>query len=68
MNTKDAEGKASWFSYELASAYSSLGRTKLTELVTTGSIPAARVGRRVLISRTGLDEYLQNNKYVERGR
>src|SRR5215207_820472 len=56
------------FTQSSATAYSSLGRTKLTELVTSGSVPAARVGRRVLISRSGLDEYLRSNSYVEAGR
>jgi len=65
MGTKSTGVAAGWLSYELAMAYSSLGRTKLTELVTSGAVPAARVGRRVLISRSGLDEYLRRNGYYE---
>jgi len=45
--------------------YTGLGRTLLTKLVTTGELPAARVGRRVLISREGLDRYLEGQSYAE---
>ncbi len=54
-----------WFSYKQASAYAGgLGRTTLTALVTSGAIPAAKVRKRVLISRAGLDEYLARHSYV----
>lgn len=54
-----------WLSYREAGEYTGLGRTLLTELVTTGKIPAARVGRRVLISREGLDQFLESRSYAE---
>ncbi len=54
-----------WLSYVEAMEYTGLGRTLLTKLVTTSEIPAARVGRRVLISRAGLDEYLRRHSYAE---
>jgi len=53
-----------WFSYREASAWSGLGRTTLTTLVTSGQIPAAKIGKAVRISRTGLDEYMRNNLYA----
>jgi excisionase family DNA binding protein len=56
-----------YFSYSEAMQYCGLGRTLLTQLVTSGSIPASRVNRRVLISRAGLDEFLRSNKYAEIG-
>jgi excisionase family DNA binding protein len=64
--TKNAETPTgAWFSYRQASAYSGLGRTKLTELVTSGAIPAAKIGKAVRINRAGLDEYMRRNAYVE---
>jgi excisionase family DNA binding protein len=66
METKNAEATTgAWLSYRSASAYANLGRTKLTDLVTSGQIPAAKVGKAVRISKVGLDEYMQRNAYVE---
>jgi excisionase family DNA binding protein len=53
-----------WFTYKQASAYCGLGRTTLTALVTSGALPAARVGKAVRISRAGLDEYLRRSAYA----
>ena len=53
-----------WFSYREAQAYASLGRTTLTSLVTSGAIPAAKVGKAVRISKAGLDDYLRKNLYA----
>jgi excisionase family DNA binding protein len=66
VETKMVEVEREWYSYSLASAYSGLGRTKLTELVTSGQIPAAKIGKAVRISRAGLDEYMRKNLYAER--
>ena len=54
-----------WLTYKQASTYCSLGRTTLTFLVTSGAIPAAKVGKAVRISKVGLDEYMRSNAYVE---
>jgi excisionase family DNA binding protein len=54
-----------WLSYRGASDYCGLGRTTLTTLVTSGAIPAARVGRAVRISKAGLDEYMRRNAYTD---
>ena len=65
METKNAEAPTgAWLSYKQASTWSGLGRTKLTELVTSGQIPAAKIGKAVRISRAGLDEYMRNNLYA----
>jgi excisionase family DNA binding protein len=64
--TKNTEAPAgAWLSYGGASAYCGLGRTTLTALVTSGAIPAAKVGKAVRISKVGLDDYMQRNAYVE---
>ena len=62
-NTEAPTGE--WLTYKMASARCSLGRTTLTSLVTSGAIPAAKVGKAVRISKVGLDEYMQRNAYVE---
>jgi len=54
-----------WISYPEAMEYTGLGRTLLTQLVTSGEVRAAKVGTRVLISRDGLDAYLERSSYVE---
>ena len=56
--------EAAWITYSEAQVYAGLGRTKLWELVSTGEVEAARVGRAVRISRRSLDEYMKRNRYV----
>ena len=64
--TKNTEAPTgAWLSYKDASAYCGLGRTTLTALVTSGAIPAAKVGKAVRINKAGLDDYMQSNAYVE---
>jgi excisionase family DNA binding protein len=66
METNNAEATAKgWFTYTQASAFCGLGRTTLTALVTSGAIPAAKVGKAVRISKAGLDEYMRRNAYTE---
>lgn len=54
-----------WLTYPEAQQYAGLGRTKLWELVSSGEVRAARVGRAVRISRRSLDEYMERSSYVE---
>ena len=63
MTTAVAE--AAWISYSEAQKYAGLGRTKLWQLISTGEVEAAKVGRAVRISRTSLEEYMQRHSYVE---
>jgi excisionase family DNA binding protein len=64
--TKNAEAPAgAWLTYSDACAYCSLGRTTLTALVTSGAIPAAKVGKAVRINKAGLDDYMRRNAYAE---
>jgi excisionase family DNA binding protein len=53
-----------WISYSNAQTYAGLGRTKLWQLVSTGEVEAAKIGRAVRISRLSLDEYMKRNRYV----
>jgi excisionase family DNA binding protein len=56
--------EAAWISYSDAQKYAGLGRTKLWDLVSTGEVEAAKIGRAVRISRRSLDEYMKRNRYV----
>lgn len=56
---------AAWLSYPEAQRFSSLGRTKLWELISTGEVEAAKIGSAVRISRRSLDEYMRRNSYME---
>jgi excisionase family DNA binding protein len=42
-----------------------IGRTKAYELVTTGELPAIRIGRCIRVNRTELDEWLRAQRYVD---
>jgi excisionase family DNA binding protein len=57
--------EAAWISYPEAQKYAGLGRTKLWQIISTGEVEAAKVGRAVRISRRSLDEYMKRNSYVE---
>ncbi len=55
-----------WISYEEATKHvSGLSRGTLWKLVEAGHVPAAKVGRRVLLDRFGLDEYLERRSRGE---
>lgn len=56
---------AAWLSYSEAQRFSGLGRTKLWEIISSGDVEAAKIGRAVRISRRSLDEYMKRNSYVE---
>lgn len=62
MNTTEQENKsveALWLSYPEAQKLTGLGKTKLWELVSSGEIRAAHVGRAVRISRRSLEDYME---------
>jgi excisionase family DNA binding protein len=66
MEIKNAEvPPAAWLTYAEAQQYASLGRTTLTALVTSGAVPAAKVGKAVRISKAGLDEFMRRSAYVK---
>ncbi len=57
--------EAVWLSYPEAQRFSGLGRTKLWQLISSGEVEAAKIGRAVRIRRCSLDEYMQRNSYAE---
>lgn len=68
METTNAQvPPAAWPTYTEAQQYASLGRTTLTALVTSGAVPAAKVGKAVRISKAGLDAFMRRNAYTQGG-
>ena len=69
MNTGDerramtAVLEREWLSYREAQEITGLGRTKLYQLVSSGEVAAAKVGRSVRISRHGLQEYMNSRRW-----
>jgi excisionase family DNA binding protein len=59
----EATVERAWLSYREAQAYAGIGRTKLWELVSSGQLQDAKVGRSVKISKQSLEEYLRSQDY-----
>ena len=45
-----------------ASEYTGIGRTNLRQLIAWGKIPSIRIGRKILIRREVLDEFIRLNE------
>ena len=60
-NTKHSE----WLSLKDVQQLVGIGRTKAYELVTTGELPAVRIGRCIRVNRGELDEWLRAQRYVD---
>ena len=60
-STKHSE----WLSLKDVQQLVGIGRTKAYELVTTGELPAVRIGRCIRVSRRKLDEWLRTQRYVD---
>jgi len=58
---KDSE----WLTLKDVQQLVGIGRTKAYELVTTGELPAVRIGRCIRVNRTELDEWLRTQRYVD---
>ena len=54
-----------WLSYREAQELAGIGRTKLWELLSSGCIKGAKIGRSVRISRTSLEKYMQEQDYAD---
>jgi excisionase family DNA binding protein len=57
----DTQAQTEWLTYRRAQEYTSLSRTTLWGLVSSGEIEAARVGKAVRISRQSLDQFMRRN-------
>jgi excisionase family DNA binding protein len=53
-----------WLSLKDVQQLVGIGRTKAYELVTTGELPAVRVGRCIRVNRQELDEWLRAQRYA----
>jgi excisionase family DNA binding protein len=65
VNMKTVVEEAAWISYMDAKRFSGLGRTKLWQLISSGEVKAAKIGRAVRISRRSLNEYMERSSYSE---
>ena len=54
-----------WLSLRDVQRLLGIGRTKAYELVTTGELPAVRIGRCIRVNRRELDEWLRAQRYVD---
>jgi excisionase family DNA binding protein len=54
-----------WLSLKDVQRLLGIGRTKTYELVTTGELPAVRIGRCIRVNRPELDEWLRTQRYVD---
>lgn len=55
-----------WLRFAAAESYSGLGRTtltRLTRLINTGEIRAAKIGKSIRINRLSLDEYMKRHVF-----
>lgn len=52
----------SWLTIQQAREYSKIGRNKLYALIESGEIYAKKVGRRLIVSRWSIDEYLDSDR------
>jgi excisionase family DNA binding protein len=50
---------ATWVTYEEAQRLTSLGRTTLWRICSSGAVKTARIGRAVRINRCSLEEYME---------
>jgi excisionase family DNA binding protein len=53
--------KAEWITYEEAQHLTSLGRTTLWRICSSGDVKTARVGRAVRINRRSLEEFMETH-------
>jgi excisionase family DNA binding protein len=54
-----------WLSLKDVQQLVGIGRTKAYELVTTGELPAVRIGWCIRVNRGELDEWLRAQRYVD---
>jgi excisionase family DNA binding protein len=54
-----------WISYRGCTELTGLSRVTIWKLISAGHVRAAKVGRNVLINRRSLEQYLQEQNYVE---
>ncbi len=50
---------------KLAAGYVSLSYWTVREMIWRGELPSVRVGRRILVDREDLDDFIERNKQVE---
>ena len=54
-----------WISYRECTDLTGISRGAIWKLIGAGHVRAAKVGKKVLINRRSLEQYLQEQNYVE---
>ena len=54
-----------WLRYPEAEKYAGLGRSTLFGLVQSGQIRAAKVGKAVRLSRSSIDQYMEEHSFAD---
>jgi excisionase family DNA binding protein len=54
-----------WISYRECTELTGISRGTIWKLIGAGHVRAAKVGKKVLINRRSLEQYLQEQDYVE---
>ena len=67
MKTETEQEASGWFDYKSAQEYSGLSRGFLWQRIGSGELRAYKVGRRVLIHRSDLDEFLSRRSAATTG-
>ena len=61
FRTMETESSPKWITYAEAQRLTSLGRTTLWRICSTGAVETARVGKAVRINRNSLDEFMKQH-------
>ncbi len=59
----DAVETKEWLTPKEVQQLFQLGRTKVYELVTTGELPAIKIGRAVRIRKSEVERFIESNRY-----
>ncbi len=54
-----------WISYRECTELTGISRGSIWKIIAAGQVRAAKVGKKVLINRRSLEQYLQEQNYVE---
>jgi excisionase family DNA binding protein len=63
---QQAEVERNWITLQEMQDMLSIGRTKAWQLVSSGEVPAVKIGRSVRVDRRGLTEWLSQQGYTEK--
>jgi excisionase family DNA binding protein len=62
---QQAELDREWMTLREVQEMLSIGRTKAWQLVASGEVPAVKIGRSVRVSRKELEQWLEEQRYLD---